>query len=137
MPVAAIRASDLERERTAALLRDHYLEGRLDSAEFQERLDRCMSARTLGDLHALSADLPAHTQTTWRRGADARRRRLTPRLALAVPLLAVLIVLSALTGRPLFFPVVPILFLMLRPWWWRSSWGPGGRPYRRGTWASP
>ena len=37
-PASGIRASDADRERMVELLRAHYLEGRLDASEFQERL---------------------------------------------------------------------------------------------------
>jgi Domain of unknown function (DUF1707) len=128
----AIRASDLERERTAALLREHYLDGRLDSAEFQERLDACMGARTVPELQALSADLPRDTHPAERHAQEERRRRHAWRLTLALPLLVALVALSALAGRPLFFPIVPILFFSLRPFWWRS-WRVGGPRYGRRT----
>lgn len=54
-----IRASDADRERAAALLREHHAAGRLTVEEFQERLDRAMTAKTLGELDELMADLPA------------------------------------------------------------------------------
>ena len=53
-----MRASDADRERTASLLREHHAAGRLDAAEFNDRLDRAFEARTMGDLDALLADLP-------------------------------------------------------------------------------
>ncbi|HWG62897.1 MAG TPA: DUF1707 domain-containing protein [Streptosporangiaceae bacterium] len=53
-----IRASDADRERTAALLREHLADGRLTAEEFHERLDKAYAARTLGDLDELLADLP-------------------------------------------------------------------------------
>jgi hypothetical protein len=53
-----IRASDADRERTAALLREHHAEGRLTPEEFNDRLDRVFAARTIGELDALLADLP-------------------------------------------------------------------------------
>ena len=37
-----MRASDADRERTAALLREHLAAGRLDEEEFHERLTRCL-----------------------------------------------------------------------------------------------
>jgi len=55
----SIRASDEDRESTAAELRDHYAAGRLTSDEFNERLDKAYAAKTLGDLAALKTDLPA------------------------------------------------------------------------------
>jgi Domain of unknown function (DUF1707) len=54
----AIRASDEDRERTAAILGRHYAVGRLTLEEFQERLDRAYAARTLGELDDLMTDLP-------------------------------------------------------------------------------
>jgi hypothetical protein len=54
-----IRASDDDRDRTAALLREHHAVGRLTAEEFSERLDRAYAATTVGDLDELLADLPA------------------------------------------------------------------------------
>lgn len=56
-----MRASDAERERVAERLRDAVAEGRLDMAEFEERLDRAFKARTHGELTPLLRDLPATT----------------------------------------------------------------------------
>jgi len=54
-----IRASDADRERTAALLREHHAVGRLTAEEFADRLDQVFTAKTIGDLDTLLADLPA------------------------------------------------------------------------------
>jgi hypothetical protein len=54
-----IRASDQDRDRTAALLREHHAAGRLNLDEFNERLDKVYAAKTMGELDALMADLPA------------------------------------------------------------------------------
>lgn len=54
-----LRASDADRERTAALLREHHAVGRLTGEEFEERLNKVFVAKTLGDLDELLADLPA------------------------------------------------------------------------------
>lgn len=54
-----IRASDQDRDRTANMLREHHAVGRLDADEFNERLDKTFAAKTMGDLEALTADLPA------------------------------------------------------------------------------
>jgi hypothetical protein len=53
-----LRASDADRDKTAALLREHHAVGRLTPEEFDERLDQALSAKTIGDLDALLADLP-------------------------------------------------------------------------------
>jgi hypothetical protein len=54
-----LRASDADRERTVNLLREHHAVGRLDVEEFHERLNAAYTSKTLGDLNALLADLPA------------------------------------------------------------------------------
>jgi hypothetical protein len=53
-----LRISDAERTEVADRLSRHYSDGRLDQAEFNERLDRAMKAKTRGDLSGLFADLP-------------------------------------------------------------------------------
>ncbi len=54
-----LRVSDQEREQAASEIREHYAAGRLDSAEFEERVQAAYGARTQRELNALSADLPA------------------------------------------------------------------------------
>jgi len=54
-----IRASDADRDRAAALLREHHAAGRLTAAEFHDRLEQAMEAGTLGDIDDLMSDLPA------------------------------------------------------------------------------
>src|SRR6476661_19804 len=58
-PSGGLRASDAERERVAEALRRHHLDGRIDTDELQERLERCYAARTGGELAALLAVLLA------------------------------------------------------------------------------
>jgi hypothetical protein len=53
-----IRVSDAERNAVAELLGQHYADGRLDQAEFDERVSRTMAAKTRGDLVGLFDDLP-------------------------------------------------------------------------------
>ncbi len=53
-----IRASDADRDRTTALLREHHAAGRLTAEEFTERMDAAFDAKTLGELEELMADLP-------------------------------------------------------------------------------
>ena len=57
--VPALRASDADRDRTVALLRDHAAEGRLTLEEFTERMERAYLARTHDELEELARDLPA------------------------------------------------------------------------------
>jgi hypothetical protein len=55
-----LRASDDDRERVAAILRDAHAEGRLSRDEFDERLDSTYQARTYQDLNGLLTDLPVN-----------------------------------------------------------------------------
>jgi hypothetical protein len=56
--VGDLRASDADREQTAAVLRQAAAEGRLDLTELEERLERVFAAKTYADLAPLTADLP-------------------------------------------------------------------------------
>src|SRR5664279_1221152 len=72
-----VRASDADRDRVASALREHCAVGRLTVEEVGERLDRTYAARTLGELAAVSADLPpldAHPLPVSRSGATPVRR---------------------------------------------------------------
>jgi hypothetical protein len=53
-----IRVSDADRNSVAELLGQHYADGRLDQAEFDDRIGRTMAAKTRGDLAGLFDDLP-------------------------------------------------------------------------------
>jgi hypothetical protein len=53
-----IRVSDADREAVTARLRDHFAEGRLTTAELDERVSAALNAKTFGDLRSLTADLP-------------------------------------------------------------------------------
>ena len=57
-PYSELRASDAERERVVAFLREHALQGRLDNDELEERIGLAYAAVTVGDLERLIADLP-------------------------------------------------------------------------------
>src|SRR5262245_33049795 len=54
-----LRASDADRDRIIEMLRAAVADGRLDQAEFDERLDAALAARTIDALAPLSADLIA------------------------------------------------------------------------------
>ena len=72
-----VRAGDSDRETVADILREQHLAGRLDSDEFQGRLDRCMAAKTYADLDELVTDLPGDSGQT-RAGSRAWRWRPWP-----------------------------------------------------------
>jgi Domain of unknown function (DUF1707) len=99
-----MRVSDAERQAVTDRLAEHFGEGRLDQAEFDERVGRAMSAKTRADLNGLFDDLPET-------GAPAvtdlpRRRRRHPVLLVA------LVVLIAIAAGHVIFPLVWIGLLV-------------------------
>jgi Domain of unknown function (DUF1707) len=83
-PRPDLRASDAERERVAAFLRDQAAEGRLDADELDERVGKAYSAKTVRELQALIADLPrapfayARPQPRHHRAPASRRNGMPP-----------------------------------------------------------
>jgi hypothetical protein len=57
-PDPNMRVSDSERAEVVDRLAGHYGEGRLDKAEFDERVGRAMAATTVADLEGVFNDLP-------------------------------------------------------------------------------
>jgi Domain of unknown function (DUF1707) len=55
----AVRASDRERDTVVQRVQQAFAEGRLDDAEFDERMRAALTARTHADLDVLLTDLPA------------------------------------------------------------------------------
>jgi Domain of unknown function (DUF1707) len=55
---SSLRASDADRDQAAALLREHYAQGRLDVDELRDRIDKVYRSRTYGDLDGALVDLP-------------------------------------------------------------------------------
>ena len=58
-----LRASDADRDHTAAVLGNALTTGRLTTTEHAERLDAAYAATTLGELAPLTRDLPADDAT--------------------------------------------------------------------------
>jgi Domain of unknown function (DUF1707) len=56
---SGMRASDADRDRVLDVLREAAAEGRLTPDELDERMGAALTARTLGELATLTADLPA------------------------------------------------------------------------------
>lgn len=71
---AEVRASDAERTEVADRLSKHYSDGRLDQAEFNERLDRAMNAKTRADFHGLFYDLPDLPDESAKTGKNGQQR---------------------------------------------------------------
>jgi hypothetical protein len=104
-----MRVSDAERADVADRLSKHYSDGRLDQAEFNERLDRAMKARTQSDLAGLFADLPAAEgpgKAVRQPAADPPNRRPRHR----VIGLVLIIVIAAVIGHALAGWFIPLFF---------------------------
>ncbi len=71
------RCSDAERERVVGALQRHFADGRLTVDELNDRLERVLAAKTLGQLYALTSDLPELpvVEVPHRDGPATRRRR--------------------------------------------------------------
>jgi DUF1707 SHOCT-like domain len=65
-----LRLSDAERDAVAVRLREALADGRLDLAEFGQRLDALFRYKTHGEVAELTADLPEATAPT----VSGRRR---------------------------------------------------------------
>jgi hypothetical protein len=66
MTYSELRASDAERERVVAFLREHALLGRLTDDELEDRIGLAYASVTVGDLEKLIGDLPRASQPSRR-----------------------------------------------------------------------
>ncbi len=87
MTYSELRASDAERERVVAFLREHALLGRLTDDELEDRIGLAYASVTVGDLEKLIGDLPrasrpAPVAHAPRHHAHPRRRQASPPPAL-------------------------------------------------------
>ncbi len=115
-----LRVSDAERDAVVTELSEHFQQGRLDQAEFDERVTRALSARTGRDLGGLLADLPPAREQS---SAPQPGTRL-PRPLIVVPLLAAAILIAgAAAGGWVLWPLWWLLPIMLvRFGWWHRGW---------------
>lgn len=118
-----LRASDADRERTVAALRDHFSAGRISDDELAERIADAYDSKTLAELDGLMLDLPAPESalpaTSPPRRAPAHRTRTKTGHVLAtsvrihatvyVVVNVMLIAIWAASGGGYFWPIWPIL----------------------------
>jgi hypothetical protein len=134
-----VRASDDERERVVALLREHAAAGRLEVDELDQRVEAAFAATTRAELRALLDDLPEDRErrdapesrgAAWGRYAPPNRPMAgSSALIVYAGIAAVLVVVWALTGAGGFWPAWFIGFGAL------AVFKHGGRRARR--WAGP
>lgn len=113
-----LRASDAERERVVAFLREHALAGRLTDDELEDRIGLAYASVTVGDLERLIGDLPRTNRPAARPARPPRRRR-EPTPALIMAGLALLILTGlpaiAVTGVLALAAIVFVLSFVLGP----------------------
>jgi hypothetical protein len=107
-----VRASDADREAIADRLRQHHTDGRLDQDEFQERLEKCFAAKTVGELADLTRDLPTeqslHTSGGRTGFGLVRCLRMLPILPIILAIIAIHLVLGVAGGL---WILIPLFFL--------------------------
>ena len=126
-----LRASDAERDAVASELGQHFQDGRLEHAEYDERLGAAMAAKTRRDLETLLEDLPqgaagqpggGFTEPEQAGASGARPchsvqlsgTRGHPALVVLLPLLvAVALLYGQFGGWPHPWPFAPVSFLWL------------------------
>jgi hypothetical protein len=122
----SVRAGDADREDVGERLRRHHAEGRLDSEEFQQRIDHCYQAKTIGELQQLVSDLPGeHERPTTRR--TLWRLRPIP----LIPILIAIWVIALAAGDHHhhfgFLWLIPLVFLLRFLIWPYGRWSRGRR----------
>ncbi|HEY0540017.1 MAG TPA: DUF1707 domain-containing protein [Actinoallomurus sp.] len=119
MDTEQLRVGDAERDEVTTALHEHFAQGRLTRDELDERLTATLSARTVGDLRNVTADLPGTPAALspgppatayWGRGPYAAawpRGGWGPRRGRPFgPLLLVAVVVTALTGGWFILPLL-------------------------------
>jgi Domain of unknown function (DUF1707) len=100
-----LRVSDADRQAVTDRLSQHFADGRLDQAEFDDRVGRAMSAKTRGDLSGLFTDLPET-------GAPAVTDQPRGRRHHPVLLLVLFVLLASAAGHLLWWTAGPVLLLV-------------------------
>ena len=76
-PAPGLRAGDADRDAAAAVLAEHFAQGRLTLDELDARLDATLTATTYGELSHAARDLPDLTVLP-ARASFSRRKRARP-----------------------------------------------------------
>ncbi len=142
-----VRASDVEREEYAKVIRTAMTEGRLNLEEGEERLTRVYATTYRDELGPLIVDLPSSTTFNTPEFLGEAKQRLrahTGRVVSVAALLTGVWLLIAILAHPVFFwPIIPIAIMSIglmrhRRWYrWqqRGGWSPwGGRGFGGPPW---
>jgi hypothetical protein len=96
MAKGSMRVGDAERDEAARALGEHFANGRLDRAEYDERLELAFAARTGNDLTALFRDLPQPRAASYRNPVHDLAMMHNARHGRRIPFLPVLLILIGL-----------------------------------------
>jgi hypothetical protein len=124
-----MKASDADRDEVITTLSEHFQVGRLTTEELEDRTGHALSARTLGELDALTTDLPPRRPATPAPEANPQRRG-HPEFAAIAAVLAVLAVVALVVGVRTdhhgldIWVVVPIALIVVRRLGRRQRPGP-------------
>jgi hypothetical protein len=117
-----IRIGTTEREAAAARLGEHFAAGRLESAEFEERVHLAYQARTTADLRRLFVDLP-EPQAQYVARPPRRRDR-------SMSTTYLLILLAIIAGVAIASRFPPFLFIGVFWFVFARGFGPWRRRWR-------
>ena len=127
---------DRDRDRAAAALRRHYLQGRLSADELGERIHLALRARSVADLREALRDLPPPWRTTQELVAPAARlaTRAATFLALAtawsfcsIILLTAFVIITIAAGPSGTAALIFLLLWFLLTYGVFRTWQRGGR----------
>ncbi|MFJ9363808.1 DUF1707 domain-containing protein [Nocardia sp. NPDC101769] len=127
---STVRVGTAEREQAAAALGEHFAAGRLDVAEYDERVGRAYAAKTAGELAVLFGDLPRPQPPAPRIPTPPPApRRPMPLAPIGAGVLLVFVIAFAVTTH--FFPffLFPVLFFVIARG--RRGYGYHGPRYHR------
>lgn len=105
-PLTQLRLGDAERERAAVALAHHFSAGRLELAEYDERVSAVYRAKTQAELTPLFVDLPVAARPDRPR---THNRALPRGVLLLLVLLVLAVAFTAAAGFPPWF-LFPIWF---------------------------
>lgn len=121
-PSQGLRVGDAERDAAVELINRHFAAGRLTALEREERTEMALTARTVGDLDVLFADLP--TLDSPDRGKTNGRRRSVIRHAPQTALGAVIAIMAVFLALHLIpvFAAAAVLFIVARVAFGQRGW---------------
>jgi hypothetical protein len=111
-----LRASYADREQVIEVLKAAFVQGRLDTDEFDLRVGQALASRTYADLAALTADIPA--RLTRARPPEAAREAVNKKAVAAMACataasIGILAVLNLMPdGSPFAIPVAVVFFVL-------------------------